>query len=102
MTETFTLHYPASISVAQRAHVGVVASGDMELLLEPAEANATVRVITMVSGHSKTWDSVFSRFFERHPYAVTIEINDHGATPGLVWLRLEQAIEFALEEPICP
>jgi len=102
MTETFTLKFSASATVVQRAHVGVVASGDMELLLETALNGAEVTVVTMVSGHRKTWEAVLERFFVRHPYAVTIEINDHGATPGLVWLRLEQAIELALKEPTCP
>ena len=102
MTETFSLNIPASLVVAQRAHIGAVASGDMELLLEPLQSIAAVTVITMVSGHRKTWETVLHRFFERYPYAVKIEINDHGATPGLVWLRLEQAIELALKEPTCP
>ena len=98
MTETFTLRYAATMAVERRAHVGVVASGDMELLLEPRDEGAEVRVVTMVSGHRKTWETVMGRFFERHPYAVAIEINDHGATPGLVWLRLEQAMELAMKE----
>jgi malonate decarboxylase delta subunit len=102
MTETFTLNFPAANAVVERAHIGVVASGDMELLLEPAASGTQVRVVTMVSGHRKTWEAVLTRFFERHPYAVAIEINDHGATPGLVWLRLEQALELALKESLCP
>jgi malonate decarboxylase delta subunit len=87
--------------VLQRAHIGVVASGDLELLLEPAESVATISVLTTVSGHRNIWEAVLSRFFERYPYAVSIEINDHGATPGLVWLRLEQAVERSLEEAGC-
>lgn len=98
MIEEFRLSYPASIAVACRAHVGVVASGDLELLLEPAPADASVLVRTSVPGHQGTWGAVFTRFFERWPYRVSVEINDHGATPGVVWLRLEQAIELALQE----
>ena len=98
MTETFTLEFIASVPVLQRAHVGVVASGDMELLLRPTNGRAQVRVLTMVSGHRKTWETVLTRFFQHYPYMVDIEINDHGATPGLVWLRLEQATEHALKE----
>jgi malonate decarboxylase delta subunit len=101
MIETMHLQFAASATVQQRAHVGVVASGDLELLLRPASDGARIRIVTMVSGHSKTWQAVLTRFFERHPYAVEIEINDHGATPGLVWLRLEQAMERALREPAC-
>jgi malonate decarboxylase delta subunit len=33
------------------------------------------------------------RFFSRYDGAVRIHINDAGATPGSVMLRLEQAVE---------
>lgn len=95
MIEEFAFSHPASISVNRRAHVGVVASGDLEMLLEPAQAHASVLIRTSVAGHETTWRALFSRFFDRWPYAVSIEINDHGATPGVVWLRLEQALELA-------
>jgi malonate decarboxylase delta subunit len=36
---------------------------------------------------------VLDRFFARHRPAVTVTINDFGATPGMVTLRLEQALE---------
>jgi malonate decarboxylase delta subunit len=96
------LTFAASLPTLHRAHVGVVASGDMELLMEPAVGLATVTVLTTISGHRKIWEAVLGRFFERHPRAVKVEINDHGATPGLVWLRLEQALELSLKEAICP
>ena len=102
MIEEFRFSYPANLAVVRRAHVGVVASGDLELLLEPAEDKASVLVRTNVPGHQGTWKAVFTRFFDRWPYAVSLEVNDHGATPGVVWLRLEQAIELAVhtgEEP---
>lgn len=102
MTEKFALELPGSMAVFQRAHVGVVASGDMEVLMEPSIDGVKVHVVTMVPGHRKTWSAVLERFFARYPYAVSIEINDHGATPGLVWLRLEQAIELATKETACP
>lgn len=99
MMEHFTLIIPARDRVASRAHVGVVGSGDLELLLEPsAENEATITVTTKVSGHRATWEAVIKRFFERHPYAVRVEIRDSGATPGTVWLRLEQGIELACKD----
>ena len=82
--------------------MGVVASGDLEMLLEPARQAASVLVRTSVPGHRITWEAVFARFFDRWPFAVSLEINDHGATPGVVWLRLEQALELAngrMEQP---
>jgi malonate decarboxylase delta subunit len=98
MTESFSTEYLATLSIKQRAHVGVVSSGDLEVLMEPQQGAATVKVTTLVSGHRKTWEAVLQRFFDRHPYAVSLEINDHGATPGMVWLRMEQALELALKE----
>jgi len=37
--------------------------------------------------------SIFRTFFERHDVAAAIEINDGGASPPTVQLRLEQALE---------
>jgi malonate decarboxylase delta subunit len=73
--------------------VGVVGSGDLEILLEPAADRARVRVCTSVDGYGEIWRRVLQRFFERHPVAASLRINDFGATPGVVALRLEQALE---------
>jgi malonate decarboxylase acyl carrier protein len=92
--EEFEFHYPAGRKVQKRSHVGVVGSGDLEVLLEPAEAAAaTVRVRTSVKGFGPTWKAVLDRFFSQYDGAAHIEINDAGATPGAVLLRLEQAVE---------
>lgn len=95
MLEQFNISFPARIAVNGRSHVGVVASGDLEILLEPVSAEATVSVTTNVTGHRQTWEALLQRFFAQNPVAVRIEISDHGATPGTVWLRLEQALESA-------
>jgi malonate decarboxylase delta subunit len=92
--ETLTFDYPASLPVRQRAHVGVVGSGDLEVLFEPSsDEMAHVRIRTSVDGFSQTWKRVMDRFFSRYQGAAAIEINDFGATPGTVTLRLEQAVE---------
>ena len=92
--EKFTFVYPASQPVKQRVHTGVVGSGDLEVLLEPSpDQNAHVNVTTSVDGFSHTWRLVMDRFFSRYQGAATIEIHDFGATPGVVTLRLEQAVE---------
>lgn len=94
--EVFELDYAADGRVERRAHVGVVGSGDLEVLLEPsADGRAHVLIRTSVDGFGAVWKNVLDRFFVRHPGAVRIEINDFGATPGMVTLRLEQAIEEA-------
>ena len=94
--ETLRFERAAGRAVPRRAHVGVVASGNLEILLEPAEgANASVVVRTSVDGYGDRWEAVIDRFFARHAVAVAIEINDFGATPAVVALRLEQALEAA-------
>ncbi|MGA7779225.1 MAG: malonate decarboxylase subunit delta [Paraburkholderia sp.] len=94
--EHLTFDYPAQRAVTARAHVGVVGSGDLEVLLSPATAmSAHVIVKTSVDGYSHIWKSVLDRFFSRYDGAAQIEINDFGATPGVVALRLAEAIEEA-------
>ncbi len=82
--------------VRARAHVGVVASGNLEVLCEPPHrSGARIVVRTTVDGYEAIWRAVIARFLERHPIAAEIEINDFGATPATVSLRLEQALEIA-------
>jgi malonate decarboxylase delta subunit len=92
--EKLFFSYPAREPVRRRVHVGVVGSGDLEVLLEPsADAQAHVTVRTSVDGYATTWQALFDRFFSRYQGAARIEINDAGATPGVVLLRLERAVE---------
>jgi malonate decarboxylase delta subunit len=92
--ERLSFTFPARAPVARRVHVGVVGSGDLEVLLEPsADAQAHVAVTTSVDGFGTVWQHVLDRFFTRFDGAAAIEINDFGATPGMVLLRLEQAAE---------
>jgi malonate decarboxylase delta subunit len=92
--ETFQYEYPAQVPGRAQVHVGVVGSGDLEVLLEPLPgALAQVRIRTSVDGYGQVWQNVLDRFFTRYHGAVRIEINDFGATPGMVLLRLEQAVE---------
>jgi malonate decarboxylase delta subunit len=92
--ETLNFDYPASQPVSRRAHVGVVGSGDLEVLLEPSEeGRAHVAVRTSADGFGEVWQAVLDRFFARNDLAATVQINDSGATPGTVALRLAQAVE---------
>ena len=94
--ERIEFDYPAKRQISGRAHVGVVGSGDLEVLLEPAAGNSShVLIRTSVDGFRETWKAVLDRFFSRYDGAVRIEINDAGATPGSVQLRLEQAVEVS-------
>jgi malonate decarboxylase delta subunit len=92
--EKLSFEYPTSGKKPQRFHVGVVGSGDLEILLEPSEnATAHVTIQTSVTGFEGTWKAVLDRFFERYEEAANLEIHDSGATPGTVALRLQQAVE---------
>jgi malonate decarboxylase delta subunit len=46
-----------------------------------------------VVGYREEWTAILRTFFERHDVAAAIEINDGGASPPIVLLRLEQALE---------
>ena len=95
--EKLEFHYPAGQPPARRALVGVVGSGDLEVLVEPATAGQTrIRVTTSVDGHASVWQAQLDRLFKADAQtrpAVEIEINDFGATPGVVGLRVAQAFE---------
>ena len=92
--EKLTFEFQASQPVKRRAHVGVVGSGDLEVLFESSsQPKAQVTVSTSVDGFGQTWKAVLDRFFSRYQVAAAIEIHDFGATPGMVTLRLEQALE---------
>jgi malonate decarboxylase delta subunit len=93
--EQLKFEYPsAKRPVIRRAHVGVVGSGDMEVLMQPAETgSANVSILTSVNGFGSSWKAMMDRFFSKYDGAVRIDINDAGATPGSVMLRLEQAVE---------
>jgi malonate decarboxylase delta subunit len=92
--ELIEFDYPARRKVTGKAHVGIVGSGDLEVLLEPSQGESShVRVRTSVDGFRDIWRAVLDRFFSNYDGVVHIEINDAGATPGSVLLRLEQAAE---------
>jgi malonate decarboxylase delta subunit len=75
--------------------VGVVASGNLEVLVERGadDAACMVHVETSARGFGEIWSAVLADFHERHRLAgVLISINDMGATPAVVSLRLDQAV----------
>jgi len=84
--------------------VGVVASGNCEVLLERADPSGgapacDITVHTSALGFSRIWEAVLADFTARHELGgLRIEINDAGATPAIVSLRLEQSIEVWEDE----
>ena len=98
--QTLNLEYHAADRAAARAHVGVVGSGDLEILFEPGPGQtASVRVRTTVDGFDVVWRRVLDAFFAHHPVAGRYELNDFGATPGVVSLRLAQVLATSRKPP---
>lgn len=90
--------FPASGSIVRRTRIGVVSSGDLEVLMEPRSDGCTQFIVeTSVTGFRETWEAILGRFVSRFDAAATIRIHDAGATPGTVLLRLEQASERCKE-----
>jgi malonate decarboxylase delta subunit len=97
--EKLAFDFPAGPPAANRCVVGVVGSGDLEVLLEPNVPGATtIAVTTSVDGYARTWEALLRRVFTAGALpAVRIEINDFGATPGVVRMRIEQALEASAD-----
>ena len=76
------------------ALVGVVASGNLEVLVEPAVGTGCrIDVDTSARGFGAIWEAVLRDFHARHWLGgIVVSINDMGATPAVVSLRLDQAI----------
>lgn len=76
--------------------VGVVASGNLEVLVERGVVADRCRfeVSTSVHGFGQVWRAVLEDFAARRAVAgLAFSVNDAGATPAVVGLRLEQAAE---------
>ncbi|MNR83541.1 Malonate decarboxylase acyl carrier protein [compost metagenome] len=79
--------------------VGVVSSGNLEVLIEAVALNGAceVEIKTAAVGFGAIWQAVLADFHARWLLAdVRILINDAGATPAVVSLRLDQAVESVL------
>jgi malonate decarboxylase delta subunit len=86
----------ASAGAAVPTLVGVVGSGNMETLFEPRPLGGMLRFVvdTSIAGFDATWQAVLRDFAERHGVGdLLVTINDAGATPSVVALRLAQAAE---------
>ena len=99
---TFQHQTRAAVRVAQSpALVGVVASGNLEVLVEHVlDGNmCEVDVRTPVTGFDQVWQAVVADFVERFaPGGLRFSINDGGARPDMVMLRLAQALNAVQED----
>ena len=77
----------------KRTVCGVVGSGNLEVIVE-GNTTTTFEVATSVGNFQAIWQSVIDDFVnEYHPAGLKFILNDNGATPFTVSLRLRQAIE---------
>ncbi|MCF6237787.1 MAG: malonate decarboxylase acyl carrier protein [Candidatus Marinimicrobia bacterium] len=84
----------------QATLVGVVSSGNLEVMLENVDLCGLCRinVSTSAQGFTEIWQAVLNDFAARYDLAdLQISINDGGSTPAVVCLRLDQAMEEYLE-----
>ncbi|GJE61453.1 malonate decarboxylase acyl carrier protein [Methylobacterium trifolii] len=94
--ETMTFRHATQKPLAgtrAQAITGVVASGNLEVLLErvlPGDA-CTIEIATPIEGFGDVWEAVAADFVARaQPGGLRISINDGGARPDTVSLRLLQ------------
>ena len=77
------------------ALVGVVASGNLEVLAERLlpDTECLLEIRTVAEGFGAVWEAVVADFVERYsPGGLKLSINDGGARPDTVALRLAQAV----------
>jgi malonate decarboxylase delta subunit len=80
-----------------QAITGVNASGNLEILVERVlpDHECLVDVATAVTGFRPIWEAVIQEFFERSsPGGLRFSINDGGARPDVVTLRLMQSVRL--------
>ena len=80
----------------------MVASGNLEVLVERVlpDTECQVEISTAAEGFGAVWGAVVADFVERHsPGGLKLSINDGGARPDTVALRLAQAVRSSRRRP---
>jgi len=95
-----TANAPAG-GTKRAAIIGVVASGNLEVLVERVlpGAECQVEIRTAAVGFGDVWNAVIADFVARYsPGGLKFSINDGGARPDTVSLRLAQAVHLIAED----
>lgn len=85
------------------AIIGVVASGNLEVLVERVlpEDECQVEIKTAAVGFGEVWNAVIADFVARYASGgLKFSINDGGARPDTVSLRLAQALRLIEEDDL--
>jgi malonate decarboxylase delta subunit len=78
-----------------QALVGVVASGNLEVLVERVlpDTECVLEIRTAAVGFGPVWEAVIGDFMQRRAVGgLKLSVNDGGARPDTVSLRLAQAV----------
>ena len=81
--------------------IGVVASGNLEVLVERVlpDNECEIDIRTAAHGFGAVWEAVVTDFIElRSPGGLKLPINDGGARPDTVALRMAQAVRLIEED----
>ncbi|MDR9425527.1 MAG: malonate decarboxylase acyl carrier protein [Marinobacter sp.] len=97
--QTLQFERPGRAVALRSVIVGCVGSGDLEVMLEPGVGSmTTIDIKTSVSGSEVRWRQVLDLIESNSALPLMrMDIHDFGATPGVIRLRIEQAIEKARE-----
>jgi malonate decarboxylase delta subunit len=101
--ESLTYHHQAkarALGEKPMALAGVVASGNLEVLAERVLPGTDCEIVikTAAEGFGIVWEAVVKDFVERYsPGGLRLSINDGGARPDTVSLRLAQAVRLLQE-----
>lgn len=92
--EQLRLTFNGKASIKQAVRVGNVGSGDLEVLFEATDSQKIdVEIATSIDNREAIWQAVLERIFSGNTPSMKVTINDFGATPGVIGLRVEQALE---------
>jgi malonate decarboxylase delta subunit len=83
------------------AIIGVVASGNLGVMVERVlpDTQCQVYINTAAEAFGAVWEAVVADFVERRsPGGLKLSINDGGARPDTVALRLAQAVRLIEED----
>lgn len=61
--EKLQFQYQTAKPICKPAHIGVVGSGDLEIIVEPVKGQTTnVSILTGSEGFGQVWENVLTRF----------------------------------------
>jgi malonate decarboxylase delta subunit len=96
--DTFHIVRPARKAPINQTLVGYVGSGDLEVMIDYSDnSQADIYIHSSSSAGEQRWLALIERIEANQPLPMMrMDIHDFSATPGVIRLRLEQALEQAL------